>query len=468
MHKFKDIAFKLNIRTRDFTLLNTTDKDNEVYYGKLIIDSRIKVNGDMKLPVVSASLRMKKGSNFTFAVPEKKLTTDRGEGVVEFVDSTTFHPIITNGEKAEKAKTGLTGFDIASTIEVDKEATLRLLMDPSASDSLVVRGDAALSFAIDPSGKTSLTGTYNLSDGSYLVSLQSVIKRKFNIEPGSTITWNGDPLDAEVSINAIYNIRTAPIDLVADQVAGLSEADKNGYRQRFPFLVYLKLRGNLLTPEISFEIQLPPEEKGILGGAVNAKLNMLNEDPSQLNKQVFALLVLGRFIQEDPLQSETGGVASAARTTVGKFLSAQLNQLSSKVVPGVELNFDVQSYDDYSNGTAEGRTEVEIGLKKQLFNERLEVQVGGSVDVEGERAKQNNASELTSDVTLEYKMTKDGRYRLKGFRHNQYEGALDGQLVETGGGVLYIRDFNKWKEFFQAPKKRKDENKIANDSIRQK
>ena len=62
------------------------------------------------------------------------------------------------------------------------------------------------------------------------------------------------------------------------------------------------------------------------------KLNMLNEDPSALNKQVFALLVLGRFVQENPLQTESGGTSTLVRSTVGKFLSAQLNQLSSKVV----------------------------------------------------------------------------------------------------------------------------------------
>jgi hypothetical protein len=99
---------------------------------------------------------------------------------------------------------------------------------------------------------------------------------------------------------------------------------------------------------------------------------------------------------------------------------------------------------------------VEIGVKKQLFNERLTVQVGGSVDVEGERAKQNSASNITGDVTAEYKLTKDGRYRLKGFRQNLYEGAIEGQLVETGAGVVYVRDFNKWKDFFKAPGKKRN------------
>jgi hypothetical protein len=159
-------------------------------------------------------------------------------------------------------------------------------------------------------------------------------------------------------------------------------------------------------------------------------------------------LVLGRFIQENPFEAELGGTSAMIRTTVGKFLSTQLNQLSSKVIPGVELNFDIQSFDDYESGQAQGRTQVEIGLKKQLFNERLSVQVGGTVDVEGEEAKHNSASEIASDVTVEYKLNKDGSFRLKGFRHDQYEGAIEGQLVETGVGVVYVRDFNRWRGLF--------------------
>jgi len=464
MKQFSDFIFALHVNTKDFLILNTTARDNESYYGRMVIDSRIDVNGPMSLPVINAKLKMKKGSNFTFVVPEDKLTTDKGEDVVEFDDSIKMNAILDGTERKVEQKTGFTGFDLSSIIEVDKEATLRLLMDPTSSDSLVVKGDAALSFTMDRSGKMSLTGAYNLNEGSYLISLETVIKKKFNIIPGSTIIWNGDPLDAEISLNASYSVRAAPYDLVADQMdiksdaeGGLSDLEKGGFKQLYPFLVMLKLRGPILQPIISFEIQLAPEDKGILGGAVNQKLNLLNEDPSQLNKQVFALLVLGRFVQENPLQTETNATSALVRSTVGSFLSTQLNKLSSKVVPGVELNFDIQSYDDYGTGEAQGRTEVEIGIKKQLFNERLSVQLGGSVDVEGEKAKQNSASEITSDVTVEYKLTEDGRYRLKGFRHNQYEGAIEGQLVETGAGVVYVRDFNKWKEFFKRPVKDKQE-----------
>jgi hypothetical protein len=456
MKKFSDFVFALRVNATDFLLLNTTARDNENYYGRMIIDSRINITGPMALPVVTGRMRIKRGSNFTFVVPEERLTTDRGEEVVEFSSPKTLSPILYQKVRPEVATTGFTGFDLSTIVEIDKQATLRLLMDPSSTDSLVVRGEAALSFSIDRSGKMSLTGAYNLDEGSYLVSLESVVKRKFDILPGSTIIWNGDPLDAVISINARYAVRAAPYDLVAFQMSGLTAAESGSYKQQYPFWVMLKLRGEILQPVISFEIQLPPDEKGILGGAVNQKLTLLNDDESALNKQVFALLVLGRFIQENPLHSASGGTSTLVRSTVGKFLSAQLNQLTSMVLPGVELDFDIQSYEDYQSGQAEGRTQVEIGLRKQLFEERLSVQLGGSVDVEGDRARHNQATDIASDIQIEYRLTKDGRYRLKGFRHNRYEGAIEGQLVETGIGVVYVRDFNRWKNIFRRLRKKSD------------
>ena len=95
-------------------------------------------------------------------------------------------------------------------------------------------------------------------------------------------------------------------------------------------------------------------------------------------------------------------------------------------------------------------------FRSQLFNERISIELGGTVDVEGDKAKQNSASDITSDVTVEYKLNKEGSLRMKGFRHNQYEGAIEGQLVETGVGLVYVKDFNHWRRFFGIRRKKKD------------
>ena len=448
MKQFKDFNFDMRINTNDFLLFNSTIKDNKEFYGKLVIDSKIDIEGPMNLPVVNGRLNVENGSNFTFILPESRISADRGEDIVEFEDSLKLNPILNKTPDKIVKKSRFTGFDVSGIIEIDKQATLRLLMDPLSTDSLVLRGEASLSFAIDRSGKMSLTGAYYVDEGNYLVSLE-FLKRKFDIIPGSSIIWNGEPLNAEISIDTKYIVRAAPYDLMAAQMSGLEDTEQGSYKQQFTFWVLLKLRGEILHPEITFEIQLPPENRGILGGSVNQKLIMLKEDESALSKQVFALLVLGRFIQENPLQTATGGASTVVRSTVGNFLSAQLNKFSSQAIQGMELNFDIQSYDEYETGEAKGRTQVEIGVKKQLLDERLSVQVGGSVDVEGEKARQNKASEITGDVSVEYKLTEDGRLRMKAFRHNQYEGAIEGQLIETGIGILYVRDFTKWKEFFK-------------------
>ncbi len=455
--------FDISLMSTNFQLMNTSAQLKNGYHGRLIIDSKILIKGNQKLPIITSNIRLKGNSDFTFIVPEKKLSANKGEDVVIFNETLHLHPLINKSSKQFEEQSTIKGYDISSTIEVEREAVLRIQIDPATNDSLIVKGETALSFSIDAGGKTTLTGTYNLYEGSYMASLESLVRKKFFIQQGSTITWSGDLTDAELNITAIYTVRTSPIDLISNQTAGMSEADQNSYRMRIPFNVILQLKGLLLKPEIQFEIQLPPSEKGVLGGAVNSQLTILNEDESELNKQVFALLVLGRFIQQNPLESESGGVSTAARTSVSKFLTQQLNQLSSQIVKGVDLSFDVQSYDDFSDGSTQGRTELGVAVEKKIFNDRLSVQLGGSIDVEGEKTSQNNVNDLTGDVTVEYLLTRDGRYRLKGFRHNQYEGFLEGQLVETGAGILYNRDFNTWKTLFRKTKLEKKKDSMNNE-----
>jgi hypothetical protein len=439
-------TFGLNMHTNDFLILNTARDAKKEFYGRLVADSRIAVKGNLNSPVITSSVKVKNQSNFTFAVPEERMSADRGEDVIIFEDSLKLNKILRRNDSKNQNKSDIRNLNILSTIEIDRKATLRLLIDPISHDSLVMKGEGALSFALDPGGKVSLTGLYNINEGNYLASLENLIKRSFVIESGSSVIWNGDPLDALININAHHIVRTSPIDLVAGQ---LSPAESAEFRRRQAFQIDLKLRGALLSPQVSFEVHMAQGERGEGAAIVNARLEQLNDDPSSLNKQVFSLLVLGRFTQENPLQTETNSSENAARATVGKFLSSQLNQLSSKLIPGVDVNFDVQSYEDYSNGRNEGRTQVGVGVSKQLFNERLSVQVGGAVDVEGPAAAQNNASDIAGDVTVQYKMSQDGTYRLKGFRTNQYEGLIEGQIIETGAGIIYVKDFDRWKNLFR-------------------
>lgn len=295
---------------------------------------------------------------------------------------------------------------------------------------------------------------------AHTASLSTILQRNFIFKEGFII-WNGDPMEADIDLTALYEVRTAPIDLVADQLSD-DDPNKNAYQQQMPFLLYMYMKGDLLKPDITFSLDLPANERGALGGAVYEKLNQLNESESDLNKQVFALLFLNRFVGEDPLQSSKENSAeNVARNSVSQLLSQQLNRFAGNYIKGVQLNVNLQSYEDYSTGQAEGRTELELGVSKQLLNNRLNVQVGGNIDLEGEKAKQNTLSSIAGDVSGEYKLIPEGTYRLRFYRRSDYD--ILQEIIETAFGLVFTRDYDLTRELFKRDVEKKDK-KLGNDN----
>jgi len=315
---------------------------------------------------------------------------------------------------------------------------------------LKVRGDANLNAAIDPSGKISLTGRYEIVDGSYNLSVGPLGKKEFKLVKGSNIVWTGEPTAATVNLTALYEVNAAPIDLI-------NEPDNIPAKTKLPFQVYLYMKDELLKPTISFKLDLPENERGALEGRVYTKLQNVNRDPSELNKQVFALLALNRFIANNPFQSLAGGgggVSTLARSSVSKLLTEQLNNLASDLIQGVDLNFGVNSSEDYSSGSLEQKTDLEVGLSKKLLSDRLTVTVGSSFGLEGPKTPGQSSSNIAGNVNVEYALSADGKYRLRAYRRNQNEGVVEGQIIETGIGFTLVVDYNKFREIFQKKSKR--------------
>lgn len=468
---YKSFRYDLNIVTNNFRALNSTEKDNELYYGKMFISSRIKVRGDFNQPVVDATVSIKEGTNITLVLPTDDPAIQEREGVVEYIDQDSVRRsqimLKQKGNTKDTITTRIKGIIVHSNIEVDKKAQLRIIVDKEAGDYLQVRGAGTLSFGIDQSGLMSLTGRYEIAEGSYQLSFYQFVKRRFEIQPGSSITWLGSPTKANLDITAIYNTKTAALPLVEQQIAGLSDQEKNKYRQKLPFQVKLAMTGDLMLPTIDLAIDLPEDQRGAMGGAVYNRVLQMQEDKSEMNKQVFSLLVLGRFLPEDPLKPSDGGggggVAAAVSSSVSELLSQQLNTLAGKYLKDVQVNFNLENYQDYSTGDAQNKTKLQVDVSKQFLNDRLTVKVGSDVELEGESGQQTkaegtkaNASEIVSDVSVEYMLTKDGRLRIMVFRNNEYAGLIEGQVIETGMGLIFVRDFNNFKNLFKKPKEEEE------------
>ncbi len=233
---------------------------------------------------------------------------------------------------------------------------------------------------------------------------------------------------------------------------------RNTYLQKLPFEVHLKLEGQLLKPEISFDIILPIDKNYNVGKdvvpVVQAKLAQLRQEPGEIEKQVFSLLLLNRFVGENPFQSSGEGfnASSFARQSVSKLLTEQLNSLASGLIGGVDINFDVASSDDYTTGEKRNRTDLNVGLSKRLLNDRLTVTVGSNFELEGPQNTNQKSNNFAGDLSANYQLSKDGRYMLRAYRKNEYEALIEGHVIETGIGFIISIDYNHFKEILRGKK----------------
>lgn len=445
---YTDFAMNLTLSSRNFQVVNSTAKDNDLFYGKMFLTTDLKIQGTVESPKVDGTLKINANTDFTVIVPDENPGMVDREGIVEFIDKSAEDRGQIFAQKDSVITSKVLGMDMSFNIEVDPKAVFNIIIDPGSGDAVTAKGKAELVAGIDPSGKVTLSGTYEVSEGSYNLSF-NFLTRKFDFRKGSTITWTGDPLSADLNITADYLIKAPSIDLVENQVSG---ENANFYKEKLPFQVNLFIKGEMMKPLLSFGIDVNEENSSVsqdVMSLVKTRLAQISENESELNKQVFALIVLGRFVAENPFSSSAGGsVESMARESVSKLLSSQLNRLAGDLIAGVDLNFDLESKDDYSSGNLENRTELNVGVSKRLLDDRLKITVGSNFELEGASQPGRQTTNIAGDVSIEYQLSRDGRYLLKAYRKNEYEVTLQGQVVETGIGFIINMNYDAFKELF--------------------
>ena len=465
---YTDYKFGIDINIDNFRVINSTQDDNKLYYGKLYLNSNIKIRGDKNTPVVDANLTVNDKTDLTIVLPTSDPSVEDRQGVVEFINPNApkTDSILLARQLDSLKKSSLTGLDVTATIRVNKNANFTIVVDQDNGDVVHLKGEAQLSGGIDPSGKTNLTGTYTVEQGSYNLSYASV-NRKFNFKKGSTIVWTGDPTSATINLTAIYVANVPPIDLVSNQLAGTE--NQTMYKQKLPFNVNLNLKNELMKPDISFDIVLPDSSYSVSPDVVNtvdSRLAQVRQDPNELNKQVLGVLVLGHFIGDNPLQSQGGGttVEGVVRNSVSSLLSDQLNRLAGNLIAGVDLNFGLTSGQDYSSGTAQNRTDLNVGLSKRFLNDRLTVSVGNNFNLEGENLPGQKSTDIAGNVNLSYKLSKDGRYQLRVYRKDQFV-VIEGEIIETGVGFTLTVDYNRFSQIFKrrSPAEKAEEKKYKQE-----
>ncbi len=413
---FKKLRLDFTITTSNLQVLDTKQSDNELFYGSAYASGLIAFSGPVEKLKIDVAAKSEKGTQIFIPLnnPEEVYATS----FIHFISHDTIQVNV------DPYQANMSGIELNLELEITPAAEVQLIFDPQIGDIIKGNGSGNLRLEINTLGDFNMYGTYVVESGDYLFTLQNVINKRFRIARGGVITWSGDPYDAIVDINAVYKLKASMQEL-------FPEADS--ISSRVPVNVILNMKNKLLNPNITFDIEVPTAPVGI-----EDQIQNLVNNEQDMNRQVFSLLVMNRFAPPSGFSSNYNAGVSA---NVSELLSNQLSNWISQISNDVNLGVN------YRAGDAVGREEVELMVSTEIFNQRLILD--GNVGV----AKDQYAGNIVGDFTVEYKVSPDGRLRLKAFNRSNNTGLLNNIAPYTQGvGIFYGREFNSLKELLKRVK----------------
>lgn len=427
-----DFTYNFDIQTKKFLFLNTGPADNSLYYGKAMMSGLFNIYGNEQNTFMDINAKTLK--NTQFFVPLSNTSELSENNFITFTDRI-------NTKIVQSNTTDLSGIQMDFNLEVTPDADVQIIFDSKIGDVIKAKGNANFQFQISTNGDFKMYGDYIIEDGDYLFTLQNVINKRFKVQQGGVIQWNGDPYVASVNLNAIYKCKAPLYDLLMDSTAI--------YKKRIPVDCILGMTDNLMNPTLTFDIDLPNSDENtklLVKRAINTEQDM--------NRQVFSLLVLNRFV---PPNTGTANLSSGVGSTSSELLSNQLSNWLSQISKQFDIGVKYRPGDEISSN------ELEVALSTQLFNDR--VSIDGNLGMAGNNAAtptNQSSSNFVGDVNVEVKLTDDGKFRIKAYNHSNTNDILNNNSPYTQGmGIFYRKEFDDMRGLLHGSKasKKKKTNK---------
>ncbi len=435
---FNKFQLDFDINANKFMCLNTTEADNSLYYGTAFatglinifgfVDNNLLIDANVKTEKITSVDKSDKINVLSKTEITKVFIPLAGPSEVSENNFITFIKK-DSLNKPKDYKIELDGIVLNFDVEVTPDAEIQLIFDQKVGDVIKAKGSGNVKLKISPTGDFKMYGDYVIENGDYLFTLQNIINKKFDIENGSTIKWNGVPYKADLNISAIYKAKASikpffPSDSTA------------AYKKRYPVDLKLIMTDDLLTPEIAFDVNLPTIDPTIR----QQVLGYINTE-SEINRQVFALLILNSFVTPSQLSGTGGGpdAVAAANANTFELLSNQLSNMLSKISKDFDIGIK------YRPGDAVSKDELGVAMSTQLFNDKLSID--GNLGVNNNN---QNTNSLVGDVNVDYKITNDGKMRIKAFNRANDNNATNTYAPYTQGvGVFYREEFDSFKDLYQ-------------------
>ncbi len=422
---FRDFSLDIRVEQENFNALNTTSRDNELFYGTAVASGNVDINGPFDDILMEVKVKTEEGTRIIIPI-SSSLSVSENDFIIFLNNADT----VTDEEPTYNLK--LKGFSMNMELDVTPDANIELYL-PYNMGNIKGNGSGDIGIGINPSGDFTINGDYVISDGDFYFNFENLFGREFKIKEGSKIGWTGDPYDASVNIMATYTVKTT--------LAGLRlQTDSSSIRNtRVEVNCNINLKNALFNPDIKFSIDfanVAEDTKQIIYAALDTS------DQSAMSQQILSLLVIGSF------SYATAGPNISA--TGFKVLSNQLSEWLSRISKDFDIGIN------YQPGTELTEEELEVALRTQLFNDRLSID--GNFGVRG-TSEDQNTSNVVGDINVEYKITDDGGFRVKAFnRTNDISFLEDNAPYTQGVGIFYRKEFETFRDLFKRDKNKKRKN----------
>ena len=382
--------------------------------------------------------------------------------VVTFVDFRNPEKVIRRETKSSLSLANAVNINVI----VDEKSTINMLMNPITGDMLTASGNARLNVGFDNAGDLFIIGRMDIVHGSYELTFQT-IKKRFEITENSksSIAFAGDPMKGVMDITAEYKV---PGRKDVGTYPGLEEEMGKSVDKVFADIrVDLVLKGEVMSiSEVDFQIVAKEAEvSAVTSGLEKLGWSIVNDRGEKksgssgaetsanreiLKQNAIMLLVAGNFSASQIFDSFTSsggaGYEDLARRNVSQIISSQLERYASGLIRGVDLDVGLQSSGGVMEGGSDRSTNLNVGVSKRLANDRLIFSVGKNFELEN---KDLQSDEIFDNVEANWLITPEGRYRLKVFRKNRNQSAIEGSVIETGLGFIIAIDYDSWKELMK-------------------
>ena len=436
---FNHMAYNMFVSTSNIMALNTTGSDNPLFYGQAHASGMVKISGKIANVRLDMSLTTKPGTQIN--VPLENPESVREYDFIRFVNPDSL--LQKNGSITRKTNSG--GFEMNLDLTTTPDAKVQMIFNSTVGDAINGFGSGELRFNYDKEGNFFIYGDYVIDKGDYMFTLQNVIVRKFRIERGGLISWNGDPYGAIVDLDAVYTLK-APINYL---LLNYSQSDNS---RRIPVECRINLSKKLLNPVVKFDITFPTADE-----RTKDELQQFISTQDDINRQMVSLLVMGQFFTPEYLrgrqdfQSSTGSLVGS---TTSDILSNQLSNWLSQISNEWDIGFN------YRPGDQVNANQMEFALSTQILNDR--VTINGNIG-NNSNLQSNMTNPVVGEVEVFIKLNKSGKLQLKAYNRANDDLIYDTSLYKQGIGISFTEEFDTLSDLFNHYRSKKTQNKMKGE-----